>query len=165
VRGVRHHFYLSVTLMLLSGPLALGNDSAASSAGGGIPLRREANISMEKERLTIGESKVTVEYEFLNDTDKDITTEVAFPIPPYGNKPDDPVNIPGFNDFRLWVDGKELKYNIDVRAKLNGKDHTDLLKTLKIDIASFGGDYASQGDAPKGDIAKLSKNQVQNSLV
>jgi hypothetical protein len=37
---------------------------------------------MEKERLTIGESKVTVEYEFLNDTDKNITTEVAFPIPP-----------------------------------------------------------------------------------
>jgi len=29
VRGVRHHFYLAVTLMLLLGPLALGNDSAA----------------------------------------------------------------------------------------------------------------------------------------
>ena len=60
MRGVGHHFYLAVTLMLLSGPLALGNDSAASSAAGGIQLRREANISMEKERLTIGESKVTV---------------------------------------------------------------------------------------------------------
>ena len=83
VRGVRHHVYLAATLMLLSGTLALGNDSAASSGAGGIQLRHEANISMEKERLTISESNVTVEYEFLNDTDKDITTEVAFPIPPY----------------------------------------------------------------------------------
>jgi hypothetical protein len=105
---------LAATLMLVSGTLALGNDGAASTGVGGIQLRREANISMEKERLTISESKVTVEYEFLNDTDKDITTEVAFPIPPYDNSPDDPVNVPGFNDFRLWADGKELKYSTDV---------------------------------------------------
>ena len=158
---LRNHVYLAVTLMLIGGPLALGNDSAASNAVGGIQLRHEANISMEKERLTIGESKVKVEYEFLNDTDKDITTEVAFPMPPYDNNPDDPVNIPGFNDFRLWADGKELKYSIDVRAKLNGKDYTDLLKNLKVDVASFDGTYGSQGDSPKGAIAKLPKNQVQ----
>jgi len=147
--------------MLLSGTLAFGNDGAASSGAGGIQLRHEANISMEKERLTISESNVTVEYEFLNDTDKDITTEVAFPIPPYDNKPDDPDGIPGFNDFHLWVNGKELKYNIDVRAKLNGKDYTDLLKTLGVDIASFDGDYNLQGDPPKGAITKLPKKQVQ----
>jgi hypothetical protein len=97
--------------MLVSGTLALGNDGAASTGVGGIQLRREANISMKQERLTISESKVTVEYEFLNDTDKDITTEVAFPIPPYDNKSDDPGGIPSFNDFHLWVDGKELKYS------------------------------------------------------
>jgi hypothetical protein len=53
------------------------------------------------------------------------------------------------------VDGKELKCNIDVRAKLNGKDYTDLLKTLGVDIASFDGDYNLQGDPPKGAITKL----------
>jgi len=147
--------------MLVNGALALGNDGAASSSAGGIQLRHEANISMEKERLTISESKVTVEYEFLNDTDKDITTEVAFPIPPYDNKADNPGGIPSFNDFHLWVDGKELKYNIDVRAKLNGKDYTDLLKTLGVDIASFDGDYNLMGDPPKGAITKLPKKQVQ----
>jgi hypothetical protein len=45
---------------------ALGNDSAASVAVGGIQLKREARISMEKERLTISSERVTVEYEFLN---------------------------------------------------------------------------------------------------
>lgn len=147
--------------MLVSGTPALGNDGAASTGMGGIQLRHEANISMEKERLTISESKVTVEYEFLNDTDKDITTEVAFPIPPYDNKSDDPDGIPGFNDFHLWVDGQELKYNTDVRAKLNGKDYTELLKPLGVDIASFDGDYDLQGDPPKGAIAKLPKKQVK----
>lgn len=159
---LRSHACLAATLILAGSALALGNDSAASKAAGGIQLRHEANISMEKERLTISESKITVEYEFLNDTDKDITTEVAFPIPPYDNQPDDPSNIPpGFNDFHLWVDGKELKYSTDVRAKLNGKDYTDLLKPLGVDIASFDGDYNLQGDPPKGAISKLPKNQVQ----
>ena len=158
---LRNHACLAATLMLVSGTLALGNDSAASSGAGGIQLRHEANISMEKERLTISESKVTVEYEFLTDTDKDITTEVAFPIPPYDNKADNPGGIPSFNDFHLWVDGKELMYNIDVRAKLNGKDYTDLLKTLGIDIASFDGDYNLMGDPPKGAITRLPKKQVQ----
>jgi hypothetical protein len=157
----RTHACLAATLMLLRGIVALGNDGAASSGAGGIQLRHEANISMEKERLTIGESKVTVEYEFLNDTDKDITTEVAFPIPPYENKADDPGGIPDFNDFHLWVDGKELKYNTDVRAKTNGKDYTDILKPLGVDIASFDGTYGSQGDPPKGAISRLPKKQVQ----
>lgn len=158
---LRNHACLAATLVLVSGTLALGNDGAASSGAGGIQLRHEANISMERERLTISESKVTVEYEFLNDTDKDITTEVAFPIPPYDNQADNPGGIPGFNDFHLWVDGKELKYNIDVRAKLNGKDYTDLLKTLGVDIASFDGDYNLMGDPPKGAITRLPKQQVQ----
>lgn len=59
----------------------LANDSAASVGVGGIQLTREARISMEKERLTIGRDKVTVEYEFLNQTSQDITTEVAFSGP------------------------------------------------------------------------------------
>ena len=155
------HACLAATLILVSATPTLGNDGAASSGAGGIQLRHEANISMEMERLTISESKVTVEYEFLNDTDKDITTEVAFPIPPYDNSSDDPVNTPGFNDFHLWVDGKELKYSTDVRAKVNGKDYTDLLKPLGVDIASFDGDYGLQGDPPKGAISKLPNKQVQ----
>lgn len=158
---LRKHACLAATLILVSGAPALGNDGAASRGVGGIQLRREANISMEKERLTVSESKITVEYEFLNDTDKDITTEVAFPIPAYSNQSDDPVNTPGFNDFHLWVEGKDLKYSTDVRAKVNGKDYTDILKPLGVDIASFDGDYALQGDPPKGGISKLPKKQLQ----
>jgi hypothetical protein len=57
VNQLRNHACLAVTLMLVSGTLALGNDGAASSSAGGTQLRHEANISMEMERLTISESK------------------------------------------------------------------------------------------------------------
>jgi hypothetical protein len=42
----------------------------------------EARISMEKERLTISAAKVTVEYELLNESSRDIATELAFPVAP-----------------------------------------------------------------------------------
>ncbi|HWR50522.1 MAG TPA: DUF4424 family protein, partial [Bryobacteraceae bacterium] len=53
---------LATALLLL--PPAFGNDSAASVGLGGVQLRREPRISMEKERLTISVDKITVEYEF-----------------------------------------------------------------------------------------------------
>ena len=66
----RMHAWLMWALIVVNGGFThvLGNDSAASTAVGGIQLRREQDISMEKERLTISETKVTVEYEFLNQT-------------------------------------------------------------------------------------------------
>ena len=119
---------------------------------------------MEKERLTISEAKVTVEYEFLNQTDKNITTEVAFPIPPYDDAFTDAGGRRDFGDFRLWVEGKELKYNTEVRAKLRDKDYTDLLKSLGIDIASFGHFDTDQGGEPTGQITKLSKGSRDRLL-
>jgi Domain of unknown function (DUF4424) len=81
-----------------------GDDGAASVAAGGIVLRKESRISMEKERLTVGARKVTVEFDFLNESDQDITTEVAFPIPPYDESPAlGSERLPNFPDFRVWV--------------------------------------------------------------
>jgi hypothetical protein len=141
----------ALTAILLGGALRVveGNDSAASTGAGGIQLRREANVSMEKEVLTISEAKVTVEYEFLNESDQDIATDVAFPIPAYGNGFIDPAGRRDFNDFHLWVEGKPLKYETEVRADLNGKDQTEVLTKLGIDIASLG----HYGDNPKSQPA------------
>jgi hypothetical protein len=43
--------------------VGFANDGAASVAAGGIQLRKEARISMERERLSISVRKVIVEYE------------------------------------------------------------------------------------------------------
>jgi Domain of unknown function (DUF4424) len=65
------------------------NDSAASTTVGGLKLTHEARVSIQKERLTIGEERVRVEYEFLNETESDIAIEIALPIPEYHFEPDD----------------------------------------------------------------------------
>ena len=124
------------------------NDSAASVALGGIVLTRQPNISMESERLTISLSKIAVEYEFLNETDADISTEVAFPIPPYENSME-AGGIGDFSDFKLWVDGAELKYEVEAkafaqridatgRAVGSKNDVTPLLRKYNVDIPSLG---------------------------
>jgi hypothetical protein len=103
---------------------------------------------MEKERLKISPEKVTVEFDFLNDSDQNITTEVAFPIPPYTNS-ESAGGVRAFDDFKLWVDGKELKYTVEAKAYLgrwdgktqrmvDEKDVTELLQKYKIDIPSLG---------------------------
>jgi hypothetical protein len=57
----------------------IGNDGSGEAVpAGGIRLRREARISMQKERLTIGMERIAVEYEFLNTAGQDVITEVFF---------------------------------------------------------------------------------------
>jgi hypothetical protein len=146
-----------LALLLLPMPL-LANDADASVAVGGVVLTREPRISMESERLTISLSKVTVEYEFLNESDKDITTEVAFPIPPY-QFTEAAGGIRAFDDFRLWVDGKELPYRVDAKAFLvhdaqwnklsETRDVSAILRGYGIDITTLG-HYYSNGKYSSG---------------
>lgn len=149
------------TLFLLPTPLS-ANDSDASVSLGGIVLTRESRISMESERLTIALSKVTVEYEFLNESDRDITTEVAFPIPPY-EFTEAAGGIRDFNDFKLWVDGQPRQYQTESKAiawKRDAKDNkvgpqqdvTALLNRYGVDIATLA-HFDDQSGSP--DFSKL----------
>jgi hypothetical protein len=116
---------------------ALADDGAASIAAGGIVMTREPRITMAKEVLFISPGKVDVDYDFRNDTDGDIITEVAFPIPDY--EPEDtPASVQGFNDFKLWVDEKPVHYSIEIRALVNGRDYSSLLRSMGVDVQSFG---------------------------
>jgi len=112
-------------------------------AAGGLTARNESNISIENERLVISgmcsTTKIVVEYDFLNHSSQDITTLVAFPIPDYpcpisSGHPSEP----GFEDFRLWVDGMEVKYDTECKAIYNGHDFTNILTSMGVDISSFG---------------------------
>lgn len=145
---------------------AAANDTSVSLAAGGIQPRREARVSMEKERLVIGEKKIRVEYEFLNESDAAVTTDVAFPIPPVNciNEEFCPGNL--FDDFSAYVDGKKIELSVDIKALVNGRDYAALLQKYKIDIADFGHyDPLFEGNLnEKYDVAKLSKEQ-QRELI
>ncbi len=117
----------------------LADDSAASIAAGGLVSRRETRIVMAKEALQISPTKVVVDYDFRNDSDQDVTTEVAFPVPPYDYGPESPdISDASFSGFQLLVDGKTVAFQAEAKATLNGKDVTSILTADKIDIASFG---------------------------
>jgi hypothetical protein len=160
--GRRATEILLAVLLLGSCALLQGNDAVVELAAGGIQLRQEARISMEKERLKISLDNVTVEYEFLNMADQDISTQVAFPIPPYEYDPSAlQTRYPYFTDFRVWVDGQEVKYETEIRAKLNGTDYTDLLLGLGIDIETFGHSVAD-AQVDNSQIAQLPKSAKEN---
>jgi len=146
-----------VSLLALIPRIASANDAAASTAAGGIQLRQEARISMEKELLSISENKITVEYEFLNETDRDIATEIAFPVPPYDLNWTDAQGSRSIDDFHVWVEGRPLNYRTEAKAMLRGVDESALLLKMGIDIASFAHFFEdNEGRRGSRDIQRLS---------
>jgi len=119
---------------------------------------------MEKERLSIGIKKVAVEYEFLNESDEDITTEVAFPVPPYEYLFDNTGGPREFGDFKLWVNDEPVNYSTIARAVVKGKDFSPLLRRLRIDFIEFGHFDPDDAKLAKYDVSRLSK-QNKDDLI
>ena len=120
---------------------------------------------MAKEVLVISPQKVVVDYDFRNDTNEDVITEVAFPVPPYTNGT--PETLPAeqsFDNFRVWVDGKPVSYETQVTATLKEKDVTAILRADRIDIQSFGHYYEAGGVNRTHDFERLSESE-QKRLV
>lgn len=149
----------SVFSLLLALTPVRADDGAASIAAGGIVMKRESRITMAKEVLRIGVNKVTVDYDFRNDTDQDVTTEVAFPIPDYSFQYDRATpKQAGFDDFELWVNGKRVDFKTEVRAFAGKEDVTSELRGLHVDIASFGHYHDSDNGPVFPDIRGLSQS-------
>jgi hypothetical protein len=141
----------------------LADDSAASIAAGGLVARRETRIVMAKEVLQISPVLIIVDYDFRNDTDQDVTTEVAFPVPPYTYSPETPpISDESFADFRLSIDGKGVAYQTEAKATLNGNDVTAILTADKIDIPTYGRLTDNGGSNPATpDIQRLPQAEQQ----
>ena len=144
-------------LLAVTQPFAIADDSAAVIAAGGLVPRRETRIVMAKEALRISEKKVIVDYDFRNDTDENVTTEVAFPVSPYEDSPNGPsISNEFFSDFHLTIDGKTAPFKAEAKATLNGKDVTSILVADRIDIQSFGHLQYPPGTATGNRIPDLS---------
>jgi hypothetical protein len=150
---------VAICLTALALPVILfADDSAAAIAAGGLVPRRETRIVMAKEVLQISDKKVVVDYDFRNDTIEDVTTEVAFPVPPYNfSETSQAISIASFPDFQLSIDGKPVQFKTEARAMLKRKDVTEILVTDGIDVASFG---HSNDDVPFGrDLVRLPERE------
>jgi hypothetical protein len=111
---------------------ALANDGVAAVGIGGIVFGKTDAVAMKKEVLTICYDKISVDYEFLNESGKDVEETIVFPLPPYSA-----VALPSNayygepNDFSVLVDAKPVAFKSRIAALAqDGKDVTAQLKKL-----------------------------------
>lgn len=156
---------MKARLLTLAAALALlphsasGNDSSAQLAAGGLVLTHSDAIEMRSEDLSISRSAVVVRYTFINTSAKDVTSRVAFPLPPMGG-PDffqSDVSIPvnkanNFMGFTTRIDGKPVPMEIEQKVTVEGIDRTAWLRAHGIPLAP-------QTDAAGTALGKLSATQ------
>jgi hypothetical protein len=127
--------------IILFAARSFANDSSAELATGGLILTKSDDIEMQSEDLLISMKEVRVQYHFYNHSDRNITTQIAFPMPdiPYGVDDfnfviptDDPQNILGFT---TTVNNRPVAALVERKALLNGIDKTDILRNLGVPIA------------------------------
>ncbi len=128
---------IATCLIFLIGS-TFANDAAVETSVGGLQLAKEHSVLMEKERLFISGTLVRVEYVFRNTTKQPVISEVAFPIPTFKYEFDDPGGRRDFSDFRVWIDGKPIKVDKEVRAYAGRREVTEDLRRAKIAIETFG---------------------------
>ena len=138
------------------------NDSTASFGTGGLVLTKTKAIKMRSEKLLISPSKITVDYEFENTTDKDITTTVAFPLPVLEISPGANWALPtqgkraNYVDFKVTVAGQSVtpaehfSLTNDVRGT-----KTALLKKLSIPLLPEFEDYQKFENLPGATLKLL----------
>ncbi len=92
---------------------------------GGVVFEKQDGIKMQVEALYIRPKQIEVNYLFENTTDKDITTQMFFPLPEisavsdyYGDYRDAEHQF----NFKLWINGKETKYQTHFTLTQNGKE-------------------------------------------
>jgi Domain of unknown function (DUF4424)/YARHG domain len=131
--------------ILCTGPTfsAKANDSSAELATGGLVFIKNNDIQMLSEDLFISTEETRVRYRFLNKSNADIVSLVAFPLPDLKMDPDDdvteiPTNDPiNFVGFATTVDGLQVRANVEQKVYVNGRDQTQALTRLRVPLSPY----------------------------
>lgn len=100
----------------------LANDTSAVLGAGGLELTTSKDVVMASEDLYLSRSQIRVRYVFRNESDRDITTRVAFPLPDVDqNERSEMVFLPAedqenFVDFHVTVDGRPVQPKLEQKA-------------------------------------------------
>jgi hypothetical protein len=134
-------FFLAAMLGATAAP-ALANDSTAELGTGGLILSRSDAVEMQSEDLFLSRDKVTVDYVFRNNSDKDVDTIVAFPMPDIEGNPNVVPSIPqeedNFLGFAVTVEGKPVAPRLEQKAFAAGIDISADLKANAVPFYPFG---------------------------
>lgn len=137
--GARHVLYFLFSTFYFFAAGAQANDSTAALGAGGLTLTESADIRMASEDLMISTDLVRVRYSFVNESGRPITTRVAFPLPVAdldalgeGDVGWPTENDKNLIDFKVAVDGKRVKPELEEKAFLKDKEVSDVLRRLKV---------------------------------
>lgn len=126
--------FLFVSLVAIA-TAALGNDTTASTGAGGLILERTDAIDMVSENLFVSADEIRIRYVYRNRTPRAVETIVAFPMPDRDLSEEYGGDVAYPSDFRTRVAGVPVKAQLERKAVVKGKDHTALLRRLRIPIA------------------------------
>lgn len=152
--------YILTAVLALSPAPAFANDSVAELGTGGLILSRSDAVAMQSEDLFISPEKVTVDYVFHNNTDRDVEAIVAFPMPEISGNPEEIPAIPenqsdNFLGFEVTIDGAAVKPQLEQKVFALGIDISAELKAQNVPFYPFG-------DAAKAALAKLPQAVVDD---
>lgn len=149
-RGPMHTLFSARRLLALAVLVcasAQANDSSFGDDNGTIRLLHQPDISMDKEVLFLSEERVQVDYVFTNNSERDLSVPVAFPMPPMYFGMADHSEL---TDFKLWADGRPAATTRKLVVLLD--DGSDISKAFAAtgwtqdDVAAF----TESGTPPKG---------------
>lgn len=134
---MRLFYWLAIAVV----PAAANDTLATLGAGGLIPVK-SSQIVMECEDLQISIHQITIHYLFRNNSDRDVDTTVAFPLPALdgGTVEHVPLQLPSrtkanFVDFEVLVAGKPIDTKMEVRAFHEGREITDRLRAAGLPVS------------------------------
>ncbi len=144
----------------------LANDTAARVAAGGITFVKSEHIRMLEEVLEVSLSMVRVKYRLLNESDQDIHTTVAFPMPPYrwnsGESMWD-MNQRPVTTFKAFVNGRQISNATTIKAIIGGRDVTWRLREIGLSDAEIqvgAGCHVTQTGTIVYDLTQHQKEMV-----
>jgi hypothetical protein len=134
--------------LLLAIPL-IANDTFVTKGAGGLVPVKTSRIVMESEDLEIGIHKITVNYVFRNDGDRDVDATVAFPLPEIdgGEMANEPVALPSeralnFVDFKVTAGSQPVAVQTEARAfSYDGREITTRLLSFGLPISPIVENY------------------------
>ncbi|MBB4064395.1 DUF4424 domain-containing protein [Gellertiella hungarica] len=109
---------------------ALANDTMAVLGAGGLRLATTGDVTMTSEDLYISPDEVRVDYVFTNNSDKDIESVVAFPMPDLETYIETDIGVAdkesdNFMNFHVEQDGEEIEPELQQRVIAGNLDVTE----------------------------------------
>lgn len=130
---------LMLSAALAAPGAALANDTMANFDTGGLVFVRSDVVAIASEDLFISEREVRVAYEFRNESEADVESIVAFPMPDIHNSPYGDIAIPepdsdNFLSFTVEVQGRRITPSLEQRAFSAEIDVTAELKAAAVPV-------------------------------